>query len=288
MSPLHTIENTAMPLFKNHVVFITGASSGIGAAAATAFAREGARVVLAARRLDRLASVVSDIEAMGGTAMAVECDVTDRASMDRAVSVAVDAFGQLDVVLANAGFGVSGMATRLTTDDYRRQFDTNVFGVIDTIHATLPHLQKSHGRLALVSSVMGRVGLPASAPYCASKFAVLGLAESLYYDLADCGVSVTCLNPGLVASEIRSVNNRGEYTGKPDPASKRLIMPAEVAARKMVRAIHKRKPEYTFTGHGVFAVFMNRHFPRTTRLLIRFFTKGRLAKVERLKRGADG
>jgi len=271
--------------FTDQIVFITGASSGIGAAVALEFAREGATVVLSARRTDRLAAVQADIEALGATSLAVPCDVTKRDSIDQAVEAAVTAFGRIDVVLANAGFGVSGATTRLETDDFRRQFETNVFGLIDTVYATLPYLIESKGRLAVVSSVMGRVGLPASAPYCASKFAVLGFAESVYYDLADHGVSVTCLNPGLVASEIRSVNNRGEFTGKPDPASKRLIMPTGVAARKIVRAIYRRTPEYTFTGHGVFVTFMSRHFPRTTRRLIRFFTKGRIAKVERLKRG---
>lgn len=277
-----------MKRFDGQVVFITGASSGIGAATALEFAREGARVVLAARRPDRLASVQADITALGGEALALECDVTDRASIDRAVEATLEAFGQIDVVLANAGFGVSGSALRLETDDYRRQFETNVFGAIDTVYATLSALKASKGRLALVSSVMGRVGMPASAPYCASKFAVLGFAESIYYDLADHGVSVTCINPGLVASEIRSINNRGELTEKPDPASKRLVMPAEVAARKMVNAIYKRKPEYTFTGHGVFVTFVSRHFPRTARCLIRYFSKGRIERVERLKRGGDG
>lgn len=274
-----------MPRFTDQVVFITGASSGIGAAVALEFAREGAKVALAARRIDRLEAIRAEIEAIGSVALVLECDVTRRESIDRAVAQTVAELGGIDVVLANAGFGVSGSATRLDTEDYRRQFDTNVFGVIDTVYAALPHLLERRGRLAIVSSVMGRVGLPASAPYCASKFAVLGFAESLYYDLADRGVSVTCINPGIVASEIRSVNNRGEFTGKPDPASTWLIMPVETAARKMVRAIYRKKPEYTFTGHGVFVVFVNRHFPRTARAIIRFFTKGRLAKVERLKRG---
>lgn len=276
-----------MPRFKDQVVFITGASSGIGAAAALEFAREGATLALAARRADRLDAVKAEIEALGARALALTCDVTDRTSIDAAVAEAVAAFGRIDVVLANAGFGVSGAAVKLKTEDYRRQFETNVFGVIDTVYATMPHLRESKGRLAIVSSVMGRVGLPASAPYCASKFAMVGFAESLYYDLAEIGVSVTCINPGVVSSEIRTLNNRGEQTGRKDPAPKYLVMPVEVAARKMVRAIHRRTPEFTFTGHGVLVVFINRHFPRTARFLIRFLTKGRMAKVEKLKRG-DG
>lgn len=276
-----------MPRFQDQVVFITGASSGIGAATALEFAREGARVALAARRADRLDAVKAEIEALGGTAMALACDVTDRASIDAAVAETVAVFGRIDVVLANAGFGVSGAATRLKTEDYRRQFETNVFGVIDTVHATLSHLQESKGRLAIVSSVMGRVGLPASAPYCASKFALVGFAESIYYDLAEIGVSVTCINPGVVSSEIRTLNNRGEHTGRTDPAPKYLALSAEAAARKIVRAIHRRTPEFTFTGHGVFVAFVNRHFPRSARFLIRFLTQGRMAKVEKLKRGED-
>ena len=274
-----------MPRFQDQVVFITGASSGIGAATALEFAREGARVAIAARRLDRLDGVKAGIEALGGTALALACDVTDRASVDKAVAETVAAYGRIDVVLANAGFGVSGAATKLSTEDYRRQFETNVFGVIDTVHATLPHLRESRGRLAIVSSVMGRVGLPASGPYCASKFALVGFAESIYYDLAEVGVSVTCINPGVVSSEIRTLNNRGEHTGRKDPAPQYLVMSTKVAARKMVRAIHRRTPEFTFTGHGVLVASLNRHFPRSTRFLIRQLSKGRMARVEKLKRG---
>lgn len=271
--------------FQDKVVFITGASSGLGAAMAEEFAREGARLVLAARRADRLDAVKGKIEGLGRPVLTVTCDVTDRAQLDAAVAEALAEFGGLDVVVANAGFGVSGTATRLETEHFRRQFETNVFGVVDTIYATLPHLQASKGRLALVSSVMGRVGLPASGPYCASKFAVTGLAECFYYDLADLGVSVTSINPGVVASEIRTLNNRGEQTGRKDPVSPWLIMPTDKAARKMVGAIYRRTPEFTFTGHGVLVAFLCRHFPRSFRCLVRFFTKGKLAKVEELKRG---
>ncbi len=271
--------------FQDQVVFITGASSGLGAAMAEEFAREGAQLVLAARRVDKLDEVKGRVEALGRPVLAVACDVTDRTQLDAAVAEAVGKFGGLDVVVANAGFGVSGAMTRLDTKHYRSQFETNFFGVVDTVYATLPPLRERKGRLALVSSVMGRVGLPASAPYCASKFAVTGFAESIYYDLADLGVSVTSINPGVVASEIRTLNNRGEQTGRPDPVSSWIVVPTETAARKMVGAIYRRTPEFTFTGHGVLAAFLCRHFPRSFRVLVRLFTKGRVAKIEELKRG---
>ena len=254
---------------------------------AVEFARQGAKLVLAARRMDRLIEVKKQIEALGQPVLALSCDVTDRPQLDDAVAQAVAAFGSIDVVVANAGFGVSGMMTRLETDHYRRQFDTNVFGVIDTVYATLPHLRETKGRLVLISSIMGRVGLPVSAPYCASKFAVTGFAESIYYDLADCGVSVTSINPGLVASEIRTLNNRGEPTGRSDPVSSWIVVSTEKAARKMVGAIYRRTPEFTFTGHGVLAAFLCRHLPRTFRFLVRFFSRGKLARMEVLKRGKE-
>jgi len=273
--------------FSGQVAFITGASSGIGAAIARVFAREGARVVLAARRADRLEALQQEITALGSEALAVACDVTDRGSLDAAVKRAAEAFGRIDVVLANAGFGVSGVFTDLETVDFRRQFETNVFGVLDTVYATLPYLLESKGRLGIVGSVSGRVGTPASAPYTASKFAVVGLAECLYYDLADRGVSVTCINPGFVASEIRRVNNRGELTGKPDPVPQFLVMPAAKAARQIVRALYRRRPEVIITRHGKIMIFLARHFPRLTRLVLRLGSKGRVDQTRKGKRGKE-
>lgn len=261
-------------LFRGKVVFITGASSGIGAACALEFAREGAQLALAARRLERLEGICREVNALGGEALALACDVRERASIDAAVGEALRRFGRLDVVLANAGFGVGGPVTRLDTSDFRRQFDTNVFGVFDTVFAALPHLIEQKGRLGIVGSVSGRLGTPGTAPYSASKFAVVGFAESIYYDLAPLGVSVTCINPGFVASEIRSINNTGEFVGNPDPVPRFLVVPAEKAARQMVRALYRRQAELIVTGHGKAAVFMGRHFPRTVRFAIRLATKG--------------
>ncbi len=273
-------------LFDGKSVFITGASSGIGAALAVEFAKHGAKVALAARRKDKLESVQKAVQESGGEAICLACDVNDRSSLDAAVAQTIEAFGGIDVAVANAGFGVSGSFTKLNTEDFRRQFDTNFFGVVDTIYAVLPHLLESKGRLGIVSSVLGKLGSPATAPYCASKFALCGLSESIYYDLADKGVSVTCLNPGIVESGFRRVDNQGVYhPDATDPAPKLLCVRADVAARAMLRTLYKRRCDTTITGHGKVFVFFHGHFPRTFRFLARMLTKGRLDKVEKSKRG---
>lgn len=256
--------------FQRSSVFITGASSGIGEALARAFALEGARLALAARRLERLESVRQELMPAAAEVLAVPCDVTSRPSLDAAVAQTAEAFGGIDVAVANAGFGVTGFFQDLSTADFRRQFETNVFGLLDTVYAVLPHLRASKGRLALISSVSGRVGSPASSPYVASKFAVTGLAESIYYDLRADGVSVTCIEPGFVESKIRMTDNAGRFHEDwNDPVPPWLVVPRDRAARAIVSAIYKRKPEAVITGHGKLAVWSARHFPRTVRFIQR-------------------
>lgn len=256
--------------FLGKSVFITGASSGIGASLALAFVREGARVGLAARRVDRLEELCARIEAQGGQAVAVVCDVTQRASVEAAVAKVAEAFGGIDVAVVNAGFGVGGPFLRVSTDAFRRQFDTNFFGAIDTVRAVLPHLIRAKGRLGLVSSVLGQLASPETGAYTASKFALVGLAETLYYELAAMGVTVTCIEPGIVESEFRSVDSRGVYhPEREDSAPKWLRYPTDKAARDIVRALYAGKFEAVITGHGKLAVALHRHFPRTFRLLAR-------------------
>ncbi len=256
--------------FQRSSVFITGASSGIGEALARAFALEGARLALAARRLERLESVRQELMPAAAEVLAVPCDVTSRPSLDAAVAQTAEAFGGIDVAVANAGFGVTGFFQDLSTADFRRQFETNVFGLLDTVYAVLPHVRASKGRLALISSVSGRVGSPGSSPYVASKFAVTGLAASIYYDLRADGVSVTCIEPGFVESKIRMTDNAGRFHEDwNDPVPPWLVVPRDRAARAIVSAIYKRKPEAVITGHGKLAVWSARHFPRTVRFIQR-------------------
>lgn len=173
-----------------------------------------------------------------------------------------EAFGRIDVVIANAGFGVVGPVERLTLDDYRRQFETNVFGVLRTVYATVEDLKRTRGRLAILGSVSGHLATPGGSPYAMSKFAVRALAEALRHELRPAGVAVTLISPGFVESEIRLVDNEGRLrTEGRDVVPRWLRMAADPAARKIVTAIERRRREAVITGHGKALVFLQRHAP---------------------------
>ena len=242
----------------------------MGRALALEFARRGADVAVSARRTERLAEVVDEIDAIGRRGLAVACDVT----RDEEVAAAVDAvmahFGRLDVAVANAGFGVVGRLDQLDDADLRRQFDTNVFGAMSTARHALPALKRTRGRLALVGSVAGLLASPRTGAYTASKFALRGLGLTLAQELYGTGVSCTLLNPGFVATEIAQVDNAGAFDeGRPDPRPRRLMWTAQAAARVMVDAIEARRLEYTFTAHGKFGAWLGQHAPGLVHLLMR-------------------
>jgi short-subunit dehydrogenase len=254
---------------KDNVTLLTGASSGIGAALARELSRRGAILVVAARRTDRLEALVDELEAAGGRALAVACDVTQEGDLERAVATAVAAFGRLDTVIANAGFGVAGAFERLSVEDYRRQFDTNVYGVLRTVAAALPELKKTRGRVAVVGSVAGYIATPMTSAYAMSKFAVRALCDSLHVELGRDGVSVTHIAPGFVASEIRAVDNQGHHhAGAKDPLPPWLVASAESAAVEIARAIARRKRERVVTFHGKVLVWFGRHAPWLLRPLL--------------------
>lgn len=258
---------------------ITGASAGIGAALARELAREGADLVLTARREERLRDLAREIESTGRHAMAVACDVTRDGDLERAVSAGIERFGRLDLVVANAGFGVAGRVDELTLDDFRRQLETNVFGVLRTLYAALPELKKTRGQFVVIGSVAGHVPSPGTSAYALSKFAVRGLAESIHDELAADGVGVTLVSPGFVDSDIRRVDNRGGlHADAPDPVPAWLRMPTDRAARVIVRAIRQRRREIVVTGHGKALVFVYRHAPRLVQFMFaRFGTPKRRA-----------
>ncbi|MCA9522211.1 MAG: SDR family oxidoreductase [Myxococcales bacterium] len=271
--------------FRGKVVLITGASSGIGAELARAMAREGAIVVITARRRERLEQIAGELSASGGECLPLACDITDRASLDAAVEETLTRFGTLDILVANAGFGVSGFFEKLTTADFRRQFETNVFGTIDTIYAALGALAASKGQIVVVASVAGLFGFPTSSAYSASKFALVGLCEALYFELAERGVAVTCINPGIVESDLARVDNAGVYhPERRDPRPARLVVDTASAVAEMLDAIAARRADAVITRHGRVGAFLKRHFPGAFRGAIRIALRGRMESFAKGRR----
>jgi short-subunit dehydrogenase len=248
---------------RDKVVLITGASSGIGEELAWQLGQLGAKLTLAARRKERLDALANRITAVGTPKpVVVECDVTRDGDLERAVGEALRAFGKLDVVTANAGFAVIGSLKNLSMEDYRRQFETNVFGVLRTVYAALPEIEKTKGNIVIIGSVAGWGATPATSPYSMSKFALRALANSITPELRRVGVKVTLISPGFVASNIRRVDNDGNlHAGARDPVPRWLVMSTPKAVRQILRAVALGKREAIITTHGKIMVAIERFAP---------------------------
>jgi len=264
--------------FSNKVTLITGASSGIGAALSLEIARQGGDIVLVGRRRERLEKIAREIEAMGRRALAIPGDVIHDGDMEGAVEKTRHEFGKVDYVVANAGFGVAGRFEKLTIDDFRRQFETNVFGVLRTIYATKELLIASRGCIAIIGSVNGYIALPRLAAYSMSKFAIHGLADSLRHEMKPHGVGVVLIAPGFVRTEIRHIDKTGVYRSEiKDRVPSWLQISAERAARQIARAMYRRRPVKVITNHARIAIFLQRHCPRLlSAVLNRLSRKGLL------------
>jgi clavulanate-9-aldehyde reducatase len=185
------------------VALVTGASSGIGEATAVALAREGAAVVVAARRAERLKALAERLDEDGARVLPVELDVTDEAACRDAVARTVEAFGGLDVVVNNAGVMLLGPVDGADTTDWARMVSTNLLGVMHLTHAALPHLLASRGTVVQVSSTAGRVVRAGAAVYNATKFGLNAFSESLRLEVTQRGVRVVVVEPGVVDTELR-------------------------------------------------------------------------------------
>lgn len=237
---------------------------------------EGADLILTARRIDRLQEVAQGLPTPHNGVRILRCDVSRDGELAAAVGEIRREGGKIDVVVANAGFGVVGRVQNLTIADYRRQLETNVFGVLRTIYATLEELRRRQGQLVIMGSVAGYVPQPGASPYGMSKFAVRALAESIRSDLEPEGIAVTLLSPGFVDSDIRRIDNRGVlHAHAVDPVPAWVRVPSDTAAREIVDAVYKKKRERIVTGHGRFIVFVYRHFPWLVRLLYRLGLRSR-------------
>jgi NAD(P)-dependent dehydrogenase (short-subunit alcohol dehydrogenase family) len=192
---------------QNRVAIVTGASSGIGEATSRELAARGAAVVLAARDAEKLEVVRRRISATGGRALAAKADVTDAASVEAMVERAVSEFGSLDILVNNAGLGLSGRVADLRAEDLRYVFEVNVVGPLNCVQAALGRMGPG-ARIINVSSVIGRRAVPKVGGYCATKFALGALSDSLRVEIADRGITVTSVYPGTTLTAFRENSRR--------------------------------------------------------------------------------
>lgn len=238
--------------WKNRVVFLTGASSGIGRALAWELGRRGARLALVARRADELMLTVEGVEKVGGEAMALPADVRDYSAVERAVERVRERWGRVDVLVANAGMSTTTAGTDLNATEAGDVISINVIGVVNCVSAVLPGmLERGSGHLVAVSSLAAYRGMPKSGAYSASKAAVSTLFESLRIDLRRSGIDVTVIHPGFIRTPMTA--NR----------KKRLPFLLEVddAARRIRRAIERRARTYSFPWQLASIVRVIKHMP---------------------------
>ncbi|MES2497516.1 MAG: SDR family oxidoreductase [Pseudomonadota bacterium] len=192
-----------MSILQDRVVTVTGASSGIGEACAFAFARKGAKLVLAARRGDRLDALVARLEGAGGEALAVATDVTDEASVAALFAAAMARFGRVDVLVNNAGIADSTPADTMELADWHRVVDTNLTSAFLCARSAIPIMKaQGHGRIINVGSISARVPRADSPAYTASKWGLDGLTRALAIDVRAHNIAVSIMHPGIVATEL--------------------------------------------------------------------------------------
>lgn len=239
---------------KDRVAIVTGASSGIGEATARALAGQGAAVVLAARDEEKIRALEVEIVASGGHALGIKTDVSDRDSVDTLVARTIAEFGMLDVLVNNAGVGLSGRVAELRAEDLRYVFEVNVVGALNCVQAALPHLGPG-SRIINVSSVVGKRAIPKVGGYCASKFALNALSDALRVEIKE-DITVTSVYPGTTHTAFRdnSRRTRDEQRGWRPPG----VTPEKVA-EKIVRAAENG-------GRDVYVRFSDRLFVAGTTL----------------------
>ncbi|MCV9967296.1 SDR family oxidoreductase [Pararhizobium sp. BT-229] len=224
-----------MSAITGKVIAITGASSGIGEATARHLAREGARVVLGARRTDRLEALAASIEAEGGTVLYRALDVTDRADVEAFAQAAVREYGRLDVFINNAGVMPLSPLDALKVEEWDRMIDVNIRGVLHGISASLPIMKaQGSGQIINLSSIGGHAVSPTAAVYCATKFAVGAISEGLRQE--NDRIRVTVISPGVTESELAETIS-DETAREAMQGFRRIAIPAEAIARAIAYAV---------------------------------------------------
>ena len=246
---------------KAPVILITGASSGIGEATARLCSKGGFRVILAARRKDRLESLANEIKAAGGQALPIVADLTRLEDIERLVQTSLDYFSQIDVLFNNAGFGrLSWLEMLDPLKDIEAQIHINLIAVIQTTHMVLPHMiQRRSGHIINMASLAGMIATPTYSVYASSKFGIRGFSEALRREVSIWGIKVTGIYPGGVETEFEQHTGARRKTGIKTPAFLRLS--ADDVAREVMHTIRHPRRVVIIPGIMMAFIWLNAIFP---------------------------
>ena len=243
--------------FKNKVVLITGASSGIGKETSIEFAKLGANIVLVARRKEKLKSVEEELKKFQTTTLVCQCDISKKEQVQEMSKTVLEKFDSVDILVNNAGFAIYGSVSDLSIDEIESQMETNYFGMIYCIKNFLPKmLEKKSGHIVNVASVAASFGLPGIASYCASKFAMLGFSEGLKHELKGTGVGITVVSPIMVRTDFfdhPSFEKMSQYS----PTS----LSSKTVAKAILKAANSPRLEIIVPSIVRGAVWMKNTFP---------------------------
>lgn len=253
-----------MSFFTDKVIIVTGASSGIGLASARLFGKEGAKVVMAARSIDKLKALAHDV-APAERVLCVKCDVSVEADCSELVRQTVDRFGKIDILVNNAGISMRAMFRDLDLKVIHSLMDVNFWGTVNCTKYALPWLLKSKGSVVGVISIAGYSALPARTGYSASKYAVRGFLDTLRIEHLKDGLNVLVFAPGYTSSNVRNAALTADGSPQGEtPLEEGKLMSAETVAEKLAKALRRRRSEVILTALGKATVIAHRLFPRLT------------------------
>ena len=257
--------------YKDKVVIVTGASSGIGLASVRNFASLGAKVVLAARSIEKLEKIAEELNnrfAAHNSQLIAHCiktDVTKEEDCKNLIDKTIETFGKIDILVNNAGISMRAVFKDMDLSVMRSLMDTNFWGTVFCTKYALPYLLETNGTLVGVISTAGYVGLPARTAYSASKFAVRGFLETLRIEHLYDGLHVMVFAPGFTTSNIRNVALTADGTPQGEtPRKEEKMMSAERVARILARGIARRRAQMVLTPLGKATLFASRNMPRVT------------------------
>ena len=247
---------------KNKVVVISGASSGIGKACAWHFAKNGSKVVLAARSDDKLKVISDEMTSAGYDVLAVQADVSIEQDCQHLISETISMFKKIDILINNAGISMRATLEDMNLSVMKKVMDINFYGTVFCTKYALPHILKSRGSVVGISSIAGHKGLPARTAYSASKFAMQGFLESLRIENLKKGLHVLIACPGFTASNIRNtaLSKDGEVQ-KESPRDESKMMTAEKVAEYIYKAVVNRQNSLVLTINGKLTVLLNKLLP---------------------------